>query len=328
MAALVNVIIDDTRGDERSGAAPEYSSAHAWNARSADDQCSICGAQPDPGQPYDHTWHDDTTFPGQLPSNITFSFKGTALSIFFILANNVDIVHKDTRLAFYLDGSPKPVTQYLHTPDLTVNGFLYNQPVFANASLPDGEHTILISSRADGDHGSLALFDYAIYTTAPHSGNVTTSPTRPTNSLPATGATAVPGKVESSEKSNVGGIIAGCVTGAAAALVLLLGLFWLWRRRSTREQSLKTEVTAYHVPGGRLVEQQSSEKIHAGEDAQSASTAPSTGISLQFSHPPQPPVSPGDESLFLRSELVRVTQELERLRESGEPLPSYSHPIS
>ena len=55
--ALTNVTIDDTRGDELTGALPTYASVNAWNARSASNPCTVCGANPDPLRALDETWY-------------------------------------------------------------------------------------------------------------------------------------------------------------------------------------------------------------------------------------------------------------------------------
>lgn len=63
-------------------------------------------------------------------------------------------------LSFILDGIP--AGHYLHTPDKTLEEFVYNATTYVNASLaslpPGVAHNLTIESYA------VHLFDYAIYT--------------------------------------------------------------------------------------------------------------------------------------------------------------------
>ncbi|KZV84451.1 hypothetical protein EXIGLDRAFT_288776 [Exidia glandulosa HHB12029] len=162
---LVNVTIDDTFGDERTGAIPKYTSAHLWNARSATDGCTTCYAQPDGSQFHHNTWHDETTFTGQIPSNMSLSFMGTSIRMYCALANKLDIklTNRATHLAFYLDDSAVPASTFDHEPT-NDPGFIYNQLVFESDNLPLGQHTVVLSNLGTLDKGSLVLFDYAVYT--------------------------------------------------------------------------------------------------------------------------------------------------------------------
>ena len=102
--------------------------------------------------------------PSSTFSRLTILHKSNSRSRSLILANNINLNFKDTRLAFYFDGSLNPVDQFHHTPSLTTSDFMYDELVFKSDLLPEGEHTLLVSNWADGDSGSLVLFDYAIYT--------------------------------------------------------------------------------------------------------------------------------------------------------------------
>ncbi|EJD36211.1 hypothetical protein AURDEDRAFT_174741 [Auricularia subglabra TFB-10046 SS5] len=136
-----------------------------WNARSVNDGCTMCKAQPDPGSAYRGTW---------------WVRHSTAVYVYFILANNDSgIVHANTHLNFYLDGEPSVVGtfDYWHNPAAV--GYLYNQLVFKSDPLPADEHNLLICSQALGTSASLALFDYAIY-----SAEVNEAPSPPLPSQP------------------------------------------------------------------------------------------------------------------------------------------------
>ena len=56
-ATLVNVTIDDTFGDELTGARITYTPQGAWNFGQ---NCTECTAMPDPSLARNGTWHDGT----------------------------------------------------------------------------------------------------------------------------------------------------------------------------------------------------------------------------------------------------------------------------
>lgn len=247
-AGLVNITIDDTYGDPQTGLPPWYSSAHAWNERTIADGCESCGARPDGRQMYKETWHDETTFPDQIPSNMTFSFSGTMLYIYCVLANNVNLFHRDTRLAIYIDNSLTPVAQFHHAPDPGVDGFIYDQLVFKSDPLEDREHTVLVSNWADGDSGSLVLFDYAIYTTnepdrlvAPPTDTRTSAPSSTPNSdhdaPPSKETPEITAPKPKSSSSNMAAIIGGSVAGVLVVLLLGSAAGWLLYRRWERSRA-------------------------------------------------------------------------------------------
>ncbi|KZV95925.1 hypothetical protein EXIGLDRAFT_706332 [Exidia glandulosa HHB12029] len=156
LACKVNVTIDDTFGDERTGQVPIYTSATAWGESAPVCRCDM---NPDPAQMHNQTWHVHESRPGQIPANITFTFR--------VVANaRMTILSPDTRLAFYLDGDLYSPTTFFQAPsnDTTGEGYNYNQLVFSNTSLPHGKRTMLMSSLTTSDSGSIVLFDYAVYT--------------------------------------------------------------------------------------------------------------------------------------------------------------------
>lgn len=76
-AALVNVTIDDTHGDPKTGTQVTYSPSEYWNDGT---NCPLCTAHPDVSQAYLGTYHDGTWNPA-APINQTFSttFNGECL---------------------------------------------------------------------------------------------------------------------------------------------------------------------------------------------------------------------------------------------------------
>ncbi len=80
---LVNVTVDDTLGDERTGILPVYAGDTAWNAVSATNPCPLCVLQPDIGQMFDGTYHDGfTSSPVDNVKTITIKFTGTFLLVY------------------------------------------------------------------------------------------------------------------------------------------------------------------------------------------------------------------------------------------------------
>lgn len=86
---------------------------------------------------------------------------GSALYIFFILANNVTYATTFTDIEFVLDNGAVAST-YTHTPG-TATDYQYNVPVYANDSLGSGQHNMMIQPVNSGNN-VLILFDYLIYT--------------------------------------------------------------------------------------------------------------------------------------------------------------------
>lgn len=83
-AGLVNVTIDDTSGDENTGALPVYIPLEDWTAEPG---CTQCVVKPDPTQAFNHTWHDTSHFPtnpDQLSIQINFTGK---LRLVFVIDN-------------------------------------------------------------------------------------------------------------------------------------------------------------------------------------------------------------------------------------------------
>ncbi|EJD35767.1 hypothetical protein AURDEDRAFT_188621 [Auricularia subglabra TFB-10046 SS5] len=337
-ARLVNVTIDDTHGDERTGRTPQYTSVHRWNARSAGEQCSTCAASPDGTQAFEKTWHDETTFPGQLPSNVSFTFNGSVLYVYCILANNIGLDNQGTRLAFYLDASPEPTQQFYHPPDLAADGFIYNQLVFKDDSLTDGEHSMLISNWADGNSGSLVLFDYAVYSTEeadPEPPNPGPDPAPP--STQSTPTPKPPDGDHSPGNANLGAIIGGSVAGAVVAVLLVLSVTALFLRRRHRRESAAAKAAEVAVaatrqgPGTQAAAidpfyayvRQSDTAWRTPQDKGrpplpvGSSSTSSSGVTTSQSHSV-------DESAHFRTELERIREELERVRRIAEP-PEYTH---
>lgn len=88
---------------------------------------------------------------------------GTAVTVFAILDNqrkrNYDTTA--THLKFIINGAS--VGNYDHTPTSDTPEYLYDIPVYTNATLSNDNHTITIALVANNE-SSLFLFDYLEYT--------------------------------------------------------------------------------------------------------------------------------------------------------------------
>ena len=78
LAGVRTVTVDDTNGDEMTGALPSYSqSPILWTVGQ---DCSTCLAQPVKSQVHDGTWHDTTHSEGNEPHpgqrSVSIAFVG------------------------------------------------------------------------------------------------------------------------------------------------------------------------------------------------------------------------------------------------------------
>lgn len=91
---------------------------------------------------------------------VSYQFNGTAVYAYCIIDNHSNYTTL-TNLTFSLDN--RTVGSYTHTPNPLAPIFEYGVPVYANASIPNGEHTFELEATA-GHDGSVILFDYLQYT--------------------------------------------------------------------------------------------------------------------------------------------------------------------
>ncbi|KZV89134.1 hypothetical protein EXIGLDRAFT_838693 [Exidia glandulosa HHB12029] len=173
-----NNTIDDTNGDPFTGVVPSYEPPSQWISRGAARPCPGCGVQPDPGQTLSQTWHEITNNLGQNPGTMTFTFTGIALYVFCILPGTVQFVTTESHLQFFIDD--KPVGSFNFVP--TTTAYQYQHLVFSVQSLANVQHTFRMSNTADakfGPMGSIALFDYALYTRSTDPPGTTDPPQSP-----------------------------------------------------------------------------------------------------------------------------------------------------
>ncbi|KAF9469396.1 hypothetical protein BDZ94DRAFT_1303868 [Collybia nuda] len=262
LAVEVNRTIDDTVGDSVTGQRPVYlpQTIGVWE----DATCKGCAIQPDKVQAFKGTWTAATYNPGLESMSVEFSFKGTAIYIFLILANTVAPgITTETACNFTLDG--RPAGSFEHVPGPTAD-FQYNALAFSRHNLANVDHQFSIST-SGLDRDIFVNFDYAIYTvddapvlppplssasagvpsssiTLPSSSSSLLDTSAPSqSSMPSTPSTPsvpipsppdiTPPPLSNSERSNPSqiGAIAGGVIGGFIALVAMLLLFLFCRRR-------------------------------------------------------------------------------------------------
>lgn len=90
---------------------------------------------------------------------------GTAIYVFFTLVDNPDAyvpgITTATAVNFTIDDMTFPPFAYNPRKE---EAYLFRSLVFAQNTLPDGNHTLLISGPANGNESVYINFDYAIYT--------------------------------------------------------------------------------------------------------------------------------------------------------------------
>ncbi|KAF8077613.1 hypothetical protein FPV67DRAFT_1775019 [Lyophyllum atratum] len=255
-AGAVNRTIDDTTGDAVTGARPIYLPATPGVWENA--ACTGCAVKPDPAQAFKGSWTAATYNKDLASMSIELSFTGTAIYVFFILANFVaDGVTTETACNFTLDG--RAAGSFNHVPS-TSTALEYNALSFSQTSLKNVDHKLVISTSGITDRNIFVNFDYAIYTfddtptptptplptstptTTPNttstSATSSSSPGTPTTSQSTTRtqesqtstSTSDNSNGSSSSKLNIGAIAGGVAGGVVAILALIL-LFICFRRR-------------------------------------------------------------------------------------------------
>lgn len=164
LADFVNTTIDDKYGDPDTGALVTYSPALSWNDGST---CKACTARFDKSKAYMGTWHDGTfaltnatnPTPGAILT-ASVPFTGSAVYVYCILGHSYEGPDTNTDMTFLLDG------QQVGTFKQKPNGnstWDYDVPVYVNASIPYGAHTLSIENGHAGEK-SLVILDYVVYT--------------------------------------------------------------------------------------------------------------------------------------------------------------------
>lgn len=94
---------------------------------------------------------------------------GTAIYVFFILANNPGPQHQatSTTTAVNITLDDQPPQLFEHIPDVTRDDIEYNQLGFSQTGLDNTNHTLVISVSGLTEQ-IWVNFDYAIYTQVPY----------------------------------------------------------------------------------------------------------------------------------------------------------------
>jgi len=211
-AVITNYTIDDTLGDAVTGVRPVYlPSTGAWDNVA----CPMCAIQPDPSFAFGRSWTAATYSPKISNMSIQLNFKGTAIYVFFILANYAGAgITTETDCDFTLDGASRG--KFVHIPSNS-SDLQYNQLVFSATTLPNDNHMLLIST-SGLDHNVFVNFDYAVYT-VPDS-NATTNPgTTASASLTGTADSSKTSLPSAAISKRSGSLMAGVVAGIVALIV-------------------------------------------------------------------------------------------------------------
>ncbi|KAJ7592362.1 hypothetical protein C8J56DRAFT_523030 [Mycena floridula] len=228
-AVLTNRTVDDAfGGDSQVGLTYSPDRPGAWISGGSCATCSHGLADPDAGQAFGGTWHDDTQDSDLDPdqSFLEISFEGTAVYVFCIIANNLgDGVGTKADYSFTLDGATSNPS-FLHTSDGTATQYFYNVLVHSSTGLSNGRHTlrVTINGGAGVSGSSLILFDYAVITfddgtAAPTSSTaikVTTAATSPTSTATSTSTTPASSSSLSSNTPTTSGVKTSQQTGPSS----------------------------------------------------------------------------------------------------------------
>ncbi|KAI1781953.1 hypothetical protein LXA43DRAFT_1053891 [Ganoderma leucocontextum] len=231
-AVSVNITVDDTFGNSDGTVIPAYLPSNStWHIGSPTEQCDVCAIKPsefDASQIVDQSWHHGTYYLG-IPIFVQVTFPGTAVYVYNVIPNFLKGANTFVNVSFAIDG--ETVGQFSHIPDST-SEILYNHLVYANTSLSDSVHTLVMS--ASGSNESLVFFDYLLYTTEAEN--------TPSAAASATAGTASPSSTASTASSSSHprtGAIAGGVIGGVALLLAIAAILFCLLRRHRRQRSLE-----------------------------------------------------------------------------------------
>ncbi|KAF5386634.1 hypothetical protein D9615_001525 [Tricholomella constricta] len=227
-ALVTNRTIDDTTGDVVTGARPVYlpTTSFTWE----DATCKRCAITPDPSQAFKGTWTAATYKPELVSMSIELSFRGTAIYVFFILANFIaEGIATETACNFTLDG--RPAGSFHHIPS-TSRELEYNVPAFSQANLANIDHKLIVSTSGITDREIFVNFDYAIYTFDDAPTTTISQKSTTTSQGSQTSAVILENPNDGSRsKVNIGAIVGGVIGGVAALLALILLLVYFRRRQ-------------------------------------------------------------------------------------------------
>ncbi|KAI0638986.1 hypothetical protein C8Q77DRAFT_1045880 [Trametes polyzona] len=283
-AALVNVTIDDTLGDESNGNQIIYDPPGSWNVGQ---DCPGCTAQLDRSLVRYGTWHDSTyndtrdNDPAVVLETAAAKFEGVAVYVFCVVTRSLSSPTGTSDMSFYIDGELVGRFIQIANGDATYH---YNVPVYVNESLPDGPHTIAIVNGQRGSDKSLVLLDYIVYTHQ-EAESISTSP--PPSTAAQAGASASPasvtspplvaansGSVNSSQKRTIVIAVASVCSVLGAAVIIIIATYCCIRKRRGK----------YNTPSDRDVIPRSPSHIEV--NPATSGWAEGTWAPDQEGHPP------------------------------------------
>ncbi|TFK94217.1 hypothetical protein K466DRAFT_571976 [Polyporus arcularius HHB13444] len=324
-AASRTVIIDDTYGDSATGALPVYSPSGNWTQGSPctfdPSECPL--VNPDPSKVLNGTWHDSVgTRDDAPPRTVDLAFEGKSISVYCIISEVDRVEIAVSNMTFELDRVH--AGQFYQDVDGLTDAagnynIHYNYSVFSSGPIPQGNHTLRISSVGY----SRMLFDYAEYTTDSDLGDTTSSagPSSATGSGTSSGTTSGSRDSQSSNAAgpNISIIIGGVIAGVVALVVLgVLGVVLIRRRRRSDGKH------AHHH-----IDILKHDKRFYGKDDVDARSYLSSAESVSLEAPSTAPflpyngVAPSNRSL---SSTSRFHEDLERYS-IADPSPTDSVPL-
>ncbi|EJD35119.1 hypothetical protein AURDEDRAFT_130798 [Auricularia subglabra TFB-10046 SS5] len=278
-ARLVNVTIDDTFGDARSGLVPRYTPQDYWgNSTGAHDRVN--------GTALARSSH--WTIDNNIQCNISVLFYGTRIYTFMDIQ-----VYDGMELSFFLDDEVHvPAKTYTRAEDSVTPHFERNVLVFESDPLPLDRHELTVFA-AKHQHRPW-YFDYAVYTTedggpgltsgnaassAPHQSQ---SPALQTTSRGKTSRgsqlaptpSADPRAGRTGRQDNTSNVRIGASVGSVALLLLAACCaLSVWKRRQRRQTDGRARgVTPYAARQQLLPVGESPDKLARWVDAQKAAT--------------------------------------------------------
>ena len=222
---FINRTIDDQLGDPVTGIKPIYLPDGPWNFGPTCTHCNLNTMVIDKSHVFEGTWHDVLYRVGDSTPTVSLSFLGTAVYVYFIVANTVPETTTLVNVSFYLDGNEGSADgTFFHAPDSTTN-VEYNVLAFARRTLANHAHTLVIIS-GGGSSESVMLFDYMVYTAEIDDTPATRSPTSGTISLPSSSTTqSLSSSVATQPLCSAShpsiGVIAGSIVGGLIVLSAL-----------------------------------------------------------------------------------------------------------
>ncbi|ESK83353.1 hypothetical protein Moror_8768 [Moniliophthora roreri MCA 2997] len=180
---------------------------------------------------------------GTAGSSLSFSFTGTGVSLYGF--NEGNIFRRKSTARYYVDDSS--VTTF-ETPDSKmdpdgINTTDYdNQLLFTSPTLQPGQHEMVITFtgvRQSDEFIQWLTIDYFYVTGSSRSIQLNSTGTGGTSSGGGGGSGSNPGAGSSGSESNNSGTpigpIVGGVVGGVVGLAIIIGLIWLFVKRSTKK---------------------------------------------------------------------------------------------